>query len=188
MCIYSASIKPISVGQINYSGSNSFLDGLARHRKAIGLPGMTVQWGAWGEVGMAASLDAASRKRFEQGPMPPFSNRDGLTGLEDGIKTNLPYFAVCKYNPDIMVPAVAQASVPVGQHVHSYSRNFTSNIFPLPEAQSQDDLYDFICSHQGRTIKAPICSGLVYDHFYPGEIDACMPNDMPTLLLMMVNA
>ena len=52
-----------NMGQLNYSASNAWLDALARHRRALGKPCMAPQWGAWGEVGMAANLDDASRRR-----------------------------------------------------------------------------------------------------------------------------
>jgi len=44
-----------SPGQANYSAANAFLDAMARARSAAGLPGMSVQWGAFSDVGMAAA-------------------------------------------------------------------------------------------------------------------------------------
>ena len=40
-------------GQANHSSANAFLDQLARMRRTMGLPGQSIAWGAWAEVGEA---------------------------------------------------------------------------------------------------------------------------------------
>jgi acyl transferase domain-containing protein len=40
-----------------YAAANAFLDGLARHRSSIGLAGLSINWGLWGEIGMASQFD-----------------------------------------------------------------------------------------------------------------------------------
>jgi NAD(P)-dependent dehydrogenase (short-subunit alcohol dehydrogenase family)/acyl carrier protein len=65
-----------SPGQGNYVAANAFLDALAHHRRALGLPALTINWGAWGEVGLAARPDRADHL-MQQGIIP-FSPKQGL--------------------------------------------------------------------------------------------------------------
>jgi len=43
-----------SPGQGNYAAANAYLDGLAAARERRGEVGLSINWGAWGEVGLAA--------------------------------------------------------------------------------------------------------------------------------------
>ncbi|AOY81498.2 SDR family NAD(P)-dependent oxidoreductase [Moorena producens JHB] len=50
-----------SPGQGNHSAANAFLDGLAHYRRAQGLPGLSIHWGAVSQVGEAAERGADMR-------------------------------------------------------------------------------------------------------------------------------
>eukprot|EP00746_Dinoflagellata_sp_MGD_P146315 gnl/MRDRNA2_/MRDRNA2_78811_c0_seq1.p1 gnl/MRDRNA2_/MRDRNA2_78811_c0~~gnl/MRDRNA2_/MRDRNA2_78811_c0_seq1.p1 ORF type:complete len:1358 (+),score=334.40 gnl/MRDRNA2_/MRDRNA2_78811_c0_seq1:121-4074(+) len=60
-----------SPGQANYSASNSVLDSLAAHWKSLGQNAWAVQWGPWGEVGMAVEKNTLARgKSMGVGSIP----------------------------------------------------------------------------------------------------------------------
>ncbi len=74
-----------SPGQGNYAAGNAFLDALAAYRRAHGLPGLSINWGAWSEVGMAASMDSRQQDRLAAQGMNAISPALGLSALEQVI-------------------------------------------------------------------------------------------------------
>ena len=43
-------------GQANHAAANTFLDSLAHYRRAHHLPALSIDWGAWSEIGAAAAM------------------------------------------------------------------------------------------------------------------------------------
>ncbi|NEQ06320.1 MAG: SDR family NAD(P)-dependent oxidoreductase [Moorea sp. SIO4E2] len=69
-----------SPGQSNYAAANAFLDGLAYYRRTIGLPGLSINWGAVSKVGLAVETGADSRAR--QKGINPISPSQVLEALD----------------------------------------------------------------------------------------------------------
>ena len=49
------------LGHGHYAAANAFLDGLAHYRHSRGLPALSINWGPWSDIGMAARTDQAKR-------------------------------------------------------------------------------------------------------------------------------
>mmetsp|Transcript_83043 Transcript_83043/g.235593 ORF Transcript_83043/g.235593 Transcript_83043/m.235593 type:complete len:165 (-) Transcript_83043:17-511(-) len=150
------------MGQLNYSAANSFLDGLARHRRALGKPAVAPQWGAWGEVGMAAEMDEASRRRMANSPMPFFSNAEGLRGFECLLRSGLAYGWVLKFNPPFLFFTVQGDE----GTVQCYGRNFTSFFAPPPPGDPHRNPYTTI-AYTLRKACHRLPEALVFNHFWP---------------------
>lgn len=53
ICFSSQAALLGSGGQSNYAAANAFMDALMHQRRAMGLPGLSINWGGWAEVGLA---------------------------------------------------------------------------------------------------------------------------------------
>ena len=78
-----ASLKG-SVTQSNYAAANSFLDGLAQYRHQHNLNAHSINWGPWGQVGMAKDLAVLHAR---QG-LIYFKPEQAIAALEWALKQN----------------------------------------------------------------------------------------------------
>ncbi|MFG3054242.1 amino acid adenylation domain-containing protein [Kitasatospora sp. NPDC048239] len=69
-----------TAGQTNYAAGNAFLDALAHHRRALGLPALSLDWGPWA-TGMIEELGLIDHYRNSRG-MSSLAPEAGMAVLE----------------------------------------------------------------------------------------------------------
>ena len=67
-------------GQGNYAAGNAFLDALARFRRAHRLPALSIDWGPWSEIGLAAEQSNRGERLTQQG-LKSITPRQGLDAM-----------------------------------------------------------------------------------------------------------
>ncbi|MFI1019026.1 SDR family NAD(P)-dependent oxidoreductase, partial [Streptomyces sp. NPDC020965] len=66
-------------GQAHYAAANAFLDALAQHRRARGLPAQSLAWGLWGErSAMTDHLTSSDEARLHRFGVLPLTTDEGL--------------------------------------------------------------------------------------------------------------
>jgi NADPH:quinone reductase-like Zn-dependent oxidoreductase/acyl carrier protein len=78
-------------GQANYAAANTFMDGLAAHRRSQGLSATSLAWSAWAPgVGMTAALSESHLARINSNGLPPISLEQGMSMFDTATTSDEP--------------------------------------------------------------------------------------------------
>ncbi|WP_244888236.1 type I polyketide synthase [Streptomyces scopuliridis] len=108
-----------TAGQANYAAGNTFLDALAAHRRAQGLPGLSLAWGLWGETGsLAGHLADADLRRLARSGLLPLASDEAMELFDAASATDEPLLAVTRLDTAALrssgteIPPLLRALVP----------------------------------------------------------------------------
>ncbi|MEP1079780.1 thioester reductase domain-containing protein [Leptolyngbya sp. PL-A3] len=87
-----------SPGQGNYAAANAFMDGLAHYRRGLGLPALSLNWGAWSESGMAANLSDRDQTRLASQGIQAIAIPQGLQILAQVLGGDRPQLGVLPFD------------------------------------------------------------------------------------------
>ena len=123
-------------GQANHAMANAFLDQLAGHRRALGLPGQAIAWGAWSEIGEAAEQkDRIESQRAALGGRW-FTPQQGLRALDRLVRQDGTHSVVMAMDWSVFEEA-AESRPPLLEDLLTAAREAAEE---APESSSDDVL------------------------------------------------
>ncbi|OLZ74767.1 polyketide synthase [Streptomyces sp. IMTB 2501] len=155
-------------GQANYAAANTFLDGLAAHRRALGLPAVSLAYGLWsGSGGMSAGIDAADLERLRRLGLPPLTPAQGLRtfdagpGAEDAVLVPVRLDAAALRTRPDGVPALLRGLVRPARRrgtepaTGAPADSWRDRLAPLDDAERDRALLELVRTHVAGVLGHP---------------------------------
>jgi acyl transferase domain-containing protein len=150
--LFSSAVSVIgSAGQANHAAACAFEDALAVYRRRLGLPGISINWGPWSEVGAAAG--AAIHSRWQAMGVFAFPPSAGLQALEALLQNPAPQITVLKADwtqflrtrPDSPMFRMLRATArPAGEPLRTAAQAPELSLRGVPEAEKGQIVRQFV--------------------------------------------
>ncbi|GHH38895.1 type I polyketide synthase [Lentzea cavernae] len=160
-------------GQGSYAAANAYLDALAEHRRALGLPGQSMAWGLWA-AGMGEALGEADLARLRNGGTPALTVPEGLALFDAAIAADAPVAVPIKLDLPALRASARNTPLPavlgglvrtpgrrVAQSGAARGSSLARRLGQLTEAEQDHELLDLVRTEVG----------LVLGHVTPGGIE-----------------
>nr|WP_268251644.1 type I polyketide synthase [Streptomyces xanthochromogenes] len=166
-----------TAGQANYAAANTYLDALAQHRRAHGLPATSLAWGLWdGTQGMGSTLGAAALARWERAGMPPLTPAQGLALFDQALSTDAALLVPVPLEPSRiadephpilrdLVPTRIRRVAKRGAE-GARASDWTRHIAALPEAQRKEAVLDLVRGHVAAVLGHATASSITPDRSF----------------------
>ncbi|MFD2768337.1 type I polyketide synthase [Micromonospora eburnea] len=148
----SAAGKLGAPGHANYAAANAFLDALATHRRARGLPGLSLAWGEWyGVEGMAVRLQDTGTAGM--------SREQGLAQFDLAQLVDRPVLLPIRFEPAALppddVPPLMRGLLPARRVPKAASRQnpgLRDRLAELPDEDRRAELLTLIRTEAARVL------------------------------------
>ncbi len=158
-------------GQASYAAANAFLDALAVHRRALGLPASSIAWGLWaGTSAMTEALSEADRRRVVGLGMRELSHEQGLALLDLAVDSQQALVLAAPLDPRMLRAQARMGALAAmlsglvrlpghrsGERVESLAERLAA----VPEAQREGVVRDLVRANVA----------MVLGHDSPGKVD-----------------
>ncbi|MFD6947793.1 type I polyketide synthase [Streptomyces roseolus] len=167
-------------GQSNYAAANAFLDSLAQHRAARGLPATSVAWGLWAQAsGMTGDLDEADLQRIARAGFRPVTSEQGPAILDTALGLGSPALVATPLDITALREKAAQAPLLLTTLAKAPGRPTARNsavaagdpaevLAGLPEERRLGYLTDLLRAEIGAVIGHADPSAIPLDLPFPG--------------------
>ncbi|WP_019699719.1 beta-ketoacyl reductase, partial [Mycobacterium avium] len=164
-----------SSGQGNYAAANSFLDALAAHRRAHGLPAISLAWGLWDQASaMTGGLDAADLARLGRDGILALSSDEAMELFDTALIVDEPFLAPARIDLGALRAHAVAVPPMFAELVNAPTRRrvddslaaaksksaLAHRLDGLPEAEQHAVLLELVRSHIATVLGSPTAEAI----------------------------